>query len=97
MPIDDFLFNEKGSIKLLFFSSIKKRSESLKATRTIFLGKLYNFIAADFTTQSGKAKVSGTTVVTLVIVFPESSDKDEFYNHVGHYFVSCCKILGIIR
>lgn len=57
----------------------------------IFPGKMDNFIAADFTTQSagagGRAEVSGTTMVTLVIVFPESSDKDEFYNHVEYHFV----------
>lgn len=30
--------------------------------------------------NSGVAEVFGTTMVTLVIVFPESSDKGEFYN-----------------
>jgi len=54
-----------------------------------------NFITADFTTQSGRAEISGTTIVTLVIVFPESSDKDEFYSHVGYHFVSCRGISDI--
>jgi len=89
-------FSTRKERKIIFSSSIKKKgARTYEKKGTIFLGKLYNFIAADFTTQSGKAKVSGTTVVTLVIVFPESSDKDEFYNHVGYYFVSYCRISGI--
>lgn len=90
----------------LFFSAIKlgkgkegeAREDEGRETRlydgrkgAIFPGKMDNFIAADFTTQSagagGRAEVSGTTMVTLVIVFPESSDKDEFYNHVEYHFV----------
>lgn len=31
-------------------------------------------------------------MATLVIVFPEFSDKDEFYNRVEYHFVSYCKI-----
>lgn len=45
--------------------------------------------------NSGVAEVFGTTMVTLVIVFPESSDKGEFYNHVGYHFVSRCRISDI--
>lgn len=91
-----FPFYERN--EKLFFLAIKKgvRAWQLRERRgTIFSDKMDNFIAADFTTQSGIAEVSGTTMVTLVIVFPESSDKGEFYNHVGYRFVSHCRISDI--
>jgi len=54
-------------------------------------GKTDDFIAVGFTTQSGgegkgKAQVSETTMLTFVIVFPESSDKDGLYCHVAGYY-----------
>ena len=92
----DFSFlrrNEK-----LFFFAIKKGRERSSCDRkgTIFSNKMDNFIAVDFTTQSEVAEVSGTAMVILVIVLSESSDKNEFYNHVRYHFVLRCKISDVL-
>lgn len=66
----------------------EERSDIFRRNRQLYHGRFYNSIGT-------RAEISGTTIVTPVIVFPESSDKGEFYSHVGHHFVSCRGISDI--